>query len=58
MKDGLRVDFFDEEAAIKNTLTAKYGRYFESKGNVLVKDSVVIKNVKGETLETEELIWK
>ena len=57
MKDGLRVDFFDEQAQIKNTLTAKYGRYFESKGNVLVKDSVVIKNIKGETLETEQLIW-
>ncbi len=57
MKDGLRVDFFNEAAVMQNTLTAKYGRYYESKGNVLVKDSVVVKNVKGETLETEELIW-
>lgn len=57
MKDGLRVDFYDEETVITSTLTAKYGRYYESKGNVLVKDSVVVKNAKDETLETEELIW-
>ncbi len=57
MKDGLRVDFFDQETNVTNTLTAKYGRYYESKGNVLVKDSVVVKNAKGETLNTEELIW-
>lgn len=57
MKDGLRVDFFDGETKITSTLTAKYGRYYESKGNVLVKDSVVVKNAKGETLNTEELIW-
>lgn len=57
MKDGLQVDFFDENTEIKSTLTAKYGRYYESKGNVLVKDSVVVKNAKGETLSTEELIW-
>jgi len=57
MKDGLRVDFYDEQSAVTSTLTAKYGRYYESKGNVLVKDSVVVKNAKQETLETEELIW-
>ena len=57
MKDGLRVDFYDEETNITSTLTAKYGRYYESKGNVLVKDSVVVTNAKGETLNTEELIW-
>lgn len=57
MKDGLRVDFFDEQTIVTSTLTAKYGRYYESKGNVLVKDSVVVKNAKGETLDTEELIW-
>ena len=43
MKDGLQVDFFDQETNITSTLTAKYGRYYESKGNVLVKDSVVCK---------------
>ena len=57
MKDGLRVDFFGPDAKVTSTLTAKYGRYYESKGNVLVKDSVVVTNEKGETLDTEELIW-
>jgi LPS export ABC transporter protein LptC len=57
MKDGIRVDFFDQNLAISSTLTAKRGRYFEEKGNVLVQDSVEVHNTKGEVLYTEELIW-
>jgi LPS export ABC transporter protein LptC len=57
MKDGLRVDFFDADLNITSTLTAKYGRYFQEKGNILVQDSVEVKNNKDETLHTEELVW-
>lgn len=57
MKDGLRVDFFDAALNVTSTLTAKYGRYFQEKGNILVQDSVEVKNNKNETLHTEELVW-
>jgi LPS export ABC transporter protein LptC len=57
MKNGLKVNFYDEQGHIKSTLTSKYGKYFETQGNVLVRDSVVISNDKFEKLETQELIW-
>lgn len=57
IKNGLRVEFFDDNMNTTSVLTAKSGRYFEEQGNVLVRDSVEIKNQKNEVLRTEELIW-
>lgn len=57
MKNGLQVDFFTDGLQPQSTLTAKYGKYFEGTGNVLVRDSVVVSNYRHEQLNTEELIW-
>lgn len=57
MKNGLRVDFFDDSLHSESTLIAKYGKYFEKEGNMVVKDSVVVFNKKKEQLNTEELMW-
>ncbi len=57
MKKGLKVEFFNDSMLIESTLTAKYARYYEQQGNVLIRDSVVVINKKREKLETEELIW-
>ena len=57
MRKGLKVEFFDDSMKIESTLTAQYARWYEGKGNVLIRDSVVVVNKKGETLRTEELIW-
>jgi len=57
MKQGLKVEFLNDSLRIESTLTARYARYYERQGNVLIRDSVVVVNKKGEKLETEELIW-
>jgi LPS export ABC transporter protein LptC len=57
MKNGLKVLFYDANHSVVNTLTAKRGRYFEKNNNVLLRDSVFVKNSKNEELRTEELIW-
>lgn len=57
MRDGLKVEFFDDSLKVQSTMTAKYGKYFEKNGNVLVRDSVIITNIKNERLQTEELVW-
>lgn len=57
MKDGLRAEFFNDSAQLKSTVTARYGRYYEREGNVLLRDSVHVVNDKGEQLDTQELIW-
>lgn len=53
----LHVDFYDSSTNIESRLFAKYGRYLENQGKVLLKDSVVVFNVKGDTLLTDELWW-
>lgn len=57
MPKGLVVSFFDDSLKKISTLSSKYGKLFEHNNNVLVRDSVVVKNDKNEMLETEELIW-
>lgn len=53
----LHVDFYNDSTQIESRLFAKYGRYFENKGQVMLRDSVIVYNVKGDTLFTEELWW-
>jgi LPS export ABC transporter protein LptC len=57
MKNGLKVLFYDDSLHVQSTMHAKYGKYFEQSGNVLVRDSVVVYNIKNEQLNTEELVW-
>jgi len=57
LKKGLKVEFFDDSEKIESTLTARYARYYEKQGNVLIRDSIVVVNKKGEQLNTEELVW-
>jgi LPS export ABC transporter protein LptC len=58
LKDGLKVDFYNEEGQIVSTLTALYGEIRTSEGKMLVKDSVRLYNYeKDQRMETEELNW-
>ena len=53
----LSVDFYDDSGAVESNMKALYGRYRESESIVYLKDSVVIKNMKGESLKTDEMYW-
>lgn len=55
--DGILVEFLNNSSKPRNNLTAKYALRYESKNEVIVRDSVVWQSGKGEKLETEELIW-
>jgi len=57
MKDGLKVEFFNDSMKVVNTLTAKYARWYQRENNVLIRDSVRVINEKGEELQTSELVW-
>mgnify|MGYP003576087537 CR=1 FL=1 len=56
-KKGLKMEFYNDSTVVESTLTAKYARYYEQEGNILIRDSVVIVNKKGEQLNTEELVY-
>ena len=54
----LHVDFYDDSTVIESTLDARYGKYVEYDHKVLLRDSVLVVNIKnGDTLRTQELWW-
>jgi LPS export ABC transporter protein LptC len=57
LKEGIKVEFYDDSGLVSSTLKAGYARYYEQQGNILIRDNVVIVNKKGEQLNTEELVW-
>jgi LPS export ABC transporter protein LptC len=53
----LHVDFYDSTGQKESQLDALYAKYMESSNKVLLRDSVVVASVKGDTLRTSELWW-
>jgi LPS export ABC transporter protein LptC len=53
----LHVDFYDSLAKRESWLDAHYGNYYENLNKVLLRDSVVVINTKGDTLKTSEMWW-
>ena len=53
----LHVVFYDSLKRFESDLFAKYGRYMENENRVYLRDSVVVFNVKKDTLKTNELWW-
>ena len=57
MPKGLKMYFYNDSMVSESKLTAKYGISYEKSNEMIVRDSVVVINLKGEKLETEELVW-
>ena len=55
--NSLHVDFYDSATARESWVDAMYGKYYETLNKVLLKDSVQVINIKGDTLKTPELWW-
>ena len=53
----LHVDFYNDSTQIETWLDSKYGKYFEVLDKVYLRDSVIVINVKGDTLRAPELWW-
>ena len=53
----LHVDFYNDSTQIETRLDSKHGKYFETLDKVYLWDSVVVINVKGDTLKTNDLWW-
>lgn len=57
LNHGLRVDFYNDSLQLQSILTAKKGRYWENSNDIIVSDSVVVRNREGKRLDCEELHW-
>ncbi len=55
--DGMHVEFYDNNGIVESWLDAKYGVRNPLENEVVVRDSVVMKNTRGEILRTSELRW-
>ncbi len=55
--DGIKINFFGSNGNVETVMTAKHGTAQDGSNLVIVRDNVVVTNIKGERLDTEELIW-
>jgi hypothetical protein len=56
--NSLHVDFFNDSLVIESVMDARYAKWRELDGKVLLRDSVVVKNViQRDTLYCRELWW-
>lgn len=55
--NSLHVDFYNDSMGVESWLDSKYGKYFENLDKVYLRDSVVVINVKGDTLKCPDLWW-
>lgn len=55
--EGLTVYNYNPQMEIESKMSANYGISHEKKEEVMVRDNVVLINIKGEKLNSEELWW-
>ena len=55
--EGVHVEFYDARGDVASWLDSKYAIRKEADKIVIARENVVLQNVKGERLETSELIW-
>ncbi|HEY6504876.1 MAG TPA: LPS export ABC transporter periplasmic protein LptC [Chitinophagaceae bacterium] len=55
--NSLHVDFYNDSIQVESWLDSKYGKYFETLDKVYLRDSVVVINIKGDTLRCPDLWW-
>ncbi len=55
--NSLHVDFFDSTLQVESQLFAKYGRYLENSNKIFLRDSVIVFNIRKDTLWCNELYW-
>lgn len=57
MPSGIKVFFFNRNRRIESSLKARYAIRREREHTMIARNDVILVNVKGDTLRTEELIW-
>lgn len=57
MPKGLYVQFYDENLKVKSWMKADYGIRYLNTGITRVSGHVQVRNIKGDSLNTEEMFW-
>jgi len=57
MKKGLTAYFFNRKRKVESYLHSKYAIRYDREKRMVARNDVVLVNIKGDTLNTEELFW-
>src|SRR6185369_7428261 len=57
LPSGLKLYFFNPDLQVQSQLTAGYGISYDRSDQMIARNNVVVTNINGEKLETEELVW-
>ena len=57
LKDGVRVDFYNDEGVLRSILTSEEGKVYDDKQDMYANCHVVVRSENGTTLYTDELFW-
>lgn len=57
MKRGIDVKFLNKNGQVESFLTSKYAIRYDRDKKMVAKNDVVVLNLDGDTLRTEELFW-
>jgi LPS export ABC transporter protein LptC len=55
--DGIKINFFGKYGSVETVMTAKHAMAQDGSSLMTARNNVVVTNVRGERLDTEELIW-
>jgi LPS export ABC transporter protein LptC len=58
MTDGVHVRFYNASGSVESELRSNYAISYKNSGIMEAKENVVVVNKKGETLNTEHLVWE
>jgi len=57
MKKGITAYFYNKNGKVDSFLKSKYAIRYDREKKMIARNDVVLVNIKGDTLNTEELIW-
>jgi LPS export ABC transporter protein LptC len=57
MKEGVKVEFYDEEGNLKSVLTSDEGKVFDNRQDMVATGNVILKAKNGSQLYSQELLW-
>lgn len=58
MRNGISVDFLNKTGSVESFLKARYAIRYDREKRMIARNDVVVLNIDGDTLRTEELTWE
>lgn len=53
----VKISFYNDSLARETYITGEFARYYSENKNALIQDNVVVSNMTGDSLFSEEIIW-